>query len=89
MHWFRDLDPKLQVAVVASAVSIAAALITAVSTAVNVGLKAWLDGRSARQRMPLQFGREVGSRRLVPVTALLRENQRSQIPDDRDMRVEQ
>jgi hypothetical protein len=46
MHWFRDLDLKLQVAVVAGAVTIAAGLITAISTAVNVWLKSWLDDRA-------------------------------------------
>lgn len=46
MQWFRDLDPKLQVGVVAGAVAIAAGLITAISTAVNIWLKARLDNRA-------------------------------------------
>ncbi len=68
MHWFRDLDPKLQVAVVAGAVTIAAGLVTAISTAVNIWLKAWLDGR-AQSKSDRAVRRETYRRYADPLTS--------------------
>ena len=68
MRWLRDLDPKLQVAVVAGAVAIATALITATSTAVNVWLKAWLDAR-AQSKADRALRRETYRKYADPLTS--------------------
>jgi hypothetical protein len=68
MSWFRDLDPKLQVAVVAGAVTIAAGLITAVSTAVNTWLKSWLDAR-VQSKADRVLRRETYRRYADPLTS--------------------
>jgi len=68
MHWFRNLDPKLQVAVVAGAVAIATGLITAISTAVNIWLKAWLDGR-AQSKADRALRRETYRQYADPLTS--------------------
>lgn len=47
MSWFKHLPPAAQAAVIAGGVAIATALVTAISTATNLVLKARLDRRAA------------------------------------------
>src|SRR4051794_37173977 len=68
MHWFRVLDPKLQVAVVAGAVAVATALITAVGTAINIWLKDCLDSR-ARLKTDRELRRDTYRKYADPLTS--------------------
>ena len=47
MSWFTHLAPAVQAAVIAGAVAVLAALVTAISTATNLVLKDRLDRRAA------------------------------------------
>src|SRR4051794_18388095 len=68
VQWFRDLDPKLQIAVVAGAVAVATGVIAAVSTTVNTWLKALLDAR-AQSRADRALRRETYRKYADPLTS--------------------